>query len=62
MWPSTSTDALGRLMIPASTWRSVLLPAPFGPMTASDSPWTSRNVTSRRAQKSVGRLAAEEVR
>ena len=25
-------------MIPARTWRSVLLPAPFGPMTASDSP------------------------
>ena len=40
-------------MIPARTWRSVLLPAPFGPMTASDSPWTSRNETSRSAQKSL---------
>ena len=30
-------------MIPASTWSSVLLPAPLGPMTASDSPVVSLN-------------------
>ena len=48
-------------MIPASTWSSVDLPAPLGPMTASDSPWTSSNVTSRSAQNCVGRLAREQV-
>src|SRR4051812_33511920 len=41
-------------MIPARTCSRVLFPAPFGPITASDSPWTSRNVTFRRAQKWVG--------
>src|SRR4051812_27789564 len=41
-------------MIPARTCSRVLFPAPFGPITASDSPWTSRNVTFRRAQKCVG--------
>ena len=30
----------------------MLLPAPFGPITASDSPWTSLNETLRRAQNS----------
>ncbi len=38
-------------MMPAMTCRSVLLPAPLGPMTASDSPCTTRNETSRSAQK-----------
>ena len=32
--PSTSTEPADGVMIPASTWSSVLLPAPFGPMTA----------------------------
>ena len=50
MWPRTSTDPSDGVMIPASVWSRVLLPAPFGPITASDSPWTRRNVTSRRAQ------------
>ena len=52
--------ALDGVMIPASTWSSVLLPAPLGPMTASDSPWTSRNETSRSAQNSVGPVVAPE--
>ncbi len=39
-------------MIPARTWSSVLLPAPFGPMTPRDSPCTSLKLTSRSAQKS----------
>ena len=40
----TSTTPSDGLMIPARTWRSVLLPAPLGPMTASDSPrWTCRS-------------------
>jgi hypothetical protein len=51
-WPRTSTaPSVGR-MIPASTWRSVLFPAPLGPMTASDSPWTMRKLTWRSAQNS----------
>ena len=33
-WPWTSTVPSDGGMIPARTWRSVLLPAPFGPMTA----------------------------
>ena len=41
-WPATSTAPSVGWMIPASACSSVLLPAPFGPMTASDSPWTSR--------------------
>ena len=45
MWPRTSTLPSEGMMIPARVWSSVLLPAPFGPMTASDSPRTSRNVT-----------------
>ena len=45
-WPRTSITPSDGVMIPASTWSSVLLPAPFGPITASDSPWTSVKVTS----------------
>ncbi len=47
--------------IPASASRSVLLPAPFGPMTASDSPWASLNDRCRIAQKWFSRagVAAE---
>ena len=40
----TSTDPSFGWMIPARTWRSVLLPAPFGPMTARLSPWTTRKL------------------
>ena len=47
-------------MSPSLGWRTparassrVLLPAPFGPMTASDSPWARLNVRWRIAQKSV---------
>ena len=36
---------------PARASRSVLLPAPFGPMTASDSPWARLNERWRIAQK-----------
>ena len=50
--PSTSITPSDGSRIPASTWRSVLLPAPLGPMTPSDSPWTIENETSRSAQKS----------
>ena len=53
-WPTTSTAPSFGWMMPARTWSSVLLPAPFGPMTARLSPWTTRNETSRRAQKWVG--------
>ena len=42
MWPSTSTTPSDGVRIPASTWSSVLLPAPLGPMTPSDSPWMHR--------------------
>ena len=52
MCPSTSTTPSDGSRIPASTWSSVLLPAPLGPMTPSDSPWTTENVASRSAQKS----------
>ena len=45
--------SVGR-MIPARTWRNVLLPAPFGPMTASDSPWLTWTLTWRSAQKRSG--------
>ena len=38
-------------MIPARTCSSVLLPAPFGPITPSDSPRTRVNDTLRNAQK-----------
>ena len=49
-WPWTSTEPSDGWMIPASTWSSVLLPAPFGPMTPRDSPRTRLNDTLRRAQ------------
>ena len=38
MWPLTSTTPSDGLMMPASTSSSVLLPAPLGPMTPTDSP------------------------
>ena len=48
-------------MIPARTCRSVLLPAPFGPMTASDSPrWTCRS-TWRSAQNLLARAAPQHL-
>jgi hypothetical protein len=50
--PRTSTAPSDGVMIPARTCRSVLLPAPFGPMTPSDSPWISVNDTWRSAQNS----------
>ena len=53
MWPSTWTLPSDGVRIPASTWSSVLLPAPLGPMTPSDSPFATLNVTWRRAQKSA---------
>jgi len=46
----TSTDPSDGWMIPASTWSSVLLPAPFGPMTPRDSPRSRLNDTLRSAQ------------
>ena len=49
-WPSTSTAPSDGRMIPARTWSSVLLPAPLGPMTASDSPRWTRRSTWRSAQ------------
>jgi len=49
--PLTSTTPSDGVMIPARTWSRVDLPAPFGPMTASDSPWTTLNDRSRIAQK-----------
>ena len=52
MWPSTSTVPSDGVMIPARTWSSVLLPAPLGPMTPSDSPFATLNDTWRSAQKS----------
>ena len=52
MWPSTSTTPSDGTRIPASTWSSVLLPAPLGPMTPTDSPWSTVNDASRSAQKS----------
>ena len=54
-WPRTSITPADGVMIPASACRSVDFPAPLGPITASDSPWTSWNVTPSSAQKSVGR-------
>ena len=51
-WPRTSTAPSDGVMIPARTWRSVLLPAPFGPMTPSDSPRIRVNDTWRSAQNS----------
>ena len=50
MWPRTLTIPSDGVMIPARTCRSVLFPAPFGPITASDSPWTTLSETSRSAQ------------
>ena len=50
IWPRTSIAPADGVMIPASTWSSVVLPAPFGPMTASDSPCTTSKVTSLSAQ------------
>ena len=49
-WPGTSTAPSDGRMMPARTWSSVLLPAPFGPMTARDSPWSTRSETWRSAQ------------
>ena len=54
MWP----DYLKRhppegVMIPASTWRSVLLPAPLGPTTPTDSPCRTVKLTSRSAQNEL---------
>ena len=53
MWPSTSTTPSDGVRIPASTWSSVLLPAPLGPMTPTDSPFRTSNDTLRSAQNSV---------
>ena len=57
-WPRTSTAPSDGRMIPARTWSRVLLPAPFGPMTASDSPWASWSDTWRSAQNVLGRRRA----
>ena len=56
MWPFNATSPSDGVRIPASTWSRVLLPAPLGPMTPSDSPWRTVNDTLRRAQNDVSPL------
>ena len=56
MRPSTSTSPSDGVRIPARTCSSVLLPAPLGPMTPSESPWCTARDTLRSAQKSVSLL------
>ena len=51
MWPLTSTTPSDGWMMPASASSSVLLPAPLGPMTPTDSPRRTSKSTSRSAQK-----------
>ena len=60
-WPRTSTAPSDGRMIPARTWSSVLLPAPFGPMTASDSPCCTRRTTWRSAQNWLDVAAPEHL-
>ncbi len=51
MCPLTSTTPSDGVMIPASTNRRVLLPAPLGPMTPTDSPRCTMKLALRSAQK-----------
>ena len=57
MWPLTSTTPSEGVMMPASTSSSVLLPAPLGPMTPSDSPRLSSKLVLRNAQKVLSPLS-----
>ena len=54
---ATSITPADGVMIPASTWSRVLLPAPLGPMTASDSPWTDAGSHHLPQRPEIGRPA-----